>query len=90
MRRARRDIARPEGGAGHQDRLAERDDEEQAGVRGGPSQFVHQAVQIHTIHTPENSIAVSIVPSGVRCASIRCDSWVMANTNTRSKNSPRR
>jgi len=56
-------------------------------VRSGSSQLVIQHVKIQTHQTARNSSPASIAPRGVRCLSNAWESWVIAKTNTRSKNS---
>ena len=57
------------------------------GRRSGSSQLVTHVVSIHRYQTaaPRMSVWTRVVPSG--WAMSECESWVTANTNTRSKNS---
>lgn len=50
----------------------------------GFNQFVHQVVYIHSHQAPTKSTPTCNAPSGVRRSSNPCESWVIANTNTRS------
>lgn len=56
------------------------------GARSGSSQLVTQAVKIQAHQTAISSRPVSTTPANVGWAIRPCDSWVTANTNTRSKN----
>ena len=53
----------------------------------GSSQLVTHAVSIHAHHTAMNRSSVSNAPSTEKWAMRLCESWVMAKTKTRSKNS---
>ena len=57
------------------------------GTRAGSSQLVDHEVYIQTHHTAGKSSAVCAAPCRLRFASSPCESCVIANTNTRSKNS---
>ena len=56
------------------------------GSRSGSSQLVTQVVYTHANQTIANSKSVSSAPRTVGWASSRWESWVTANTYTRSKN----
>ncbi|CPU67993.1 Uncharacterised protein [Mycobacteroides abscessus] len=57
------------------------------GRRSGSSQFVTHIVSTHTHQTATPSRSVCPSASTPGCAMSPCESWVTANTNTRSKNS---
>lgn len=56
------------------------------GRRCGSNQSVTQVVYAQISQVIASSSAVYSVPSRVGCASKRCESWVTANTETKSKN----
>jgi hypothetical protein len=53
---------------------------DRTGARSGSVQLAAQVVKIHTHHTARNSMVVSTSPRSPICASIVCESWVIAKT----------